>query len=137
MSPWYFFSKSKYDVNHVLPNFHNMFKPNLEFALKSIELIMSKIFFNQTLLYVNLEGVAEKKSIHLLVVTQTFLKQYLGEAVLTATYLVNGILSRVLDLKRSTGILSKIFPEVSITYINVIEGNWIQELLNVFLWDTL
>nr|CAN68477.1 hypothetical protein VITISV_029627 [Vitis vinifera] len=61
-------------------------------------------------------GVAKRKNGHLLNTTQVLLfqgnvpKSYWGEAVLTATYMINRILSRVLDNKSPVEILKSFYP---------------------------
>ena len=61
-------------------------------------------------------GVAERKNGHLIKTTQALLfqgnvpKSYWGEAVLTATYMINRILSQVLDNKSPVEILKSFYP---------------------------
>ncbi|KAJ9680557.1 hypothetical protein PVL29_019775 [Vitis rotundifolia] len=61
-------------------------------------------------------GVAERKNGHLLNTTRALLfqgnvpKSYWGKAVLTATYMINRILSRVLDNKSPVEILKSFYP---------------------------
>ena len=61
-------------------------------------------------------GVAERKNGHLLNTTGALLfqenvpKSYWGEAILTATYLINRILSRLLDNKSPVDVLKSFYP---------------------------
>ena len=60
-------------------------------------------------------GVAERKNRHLLEVTRALLltasvpKSYWGDALLTATYLINRMPSRVLDFKRPLEVLFHLY----------------------------
>ncbi|CAI8603859.1 unnamed protein product [Vicia faba] len=66
-------------------------------------------------------GIAERKNGHLLDQTRALLFQnnvpkYLwGEVVLTATYLINRLPSRVLELRSPMDILSSFYPNISTT----------------------
>ena len=61
-------------------------------------------------------GIAERKNGHLLNTTQALLfqgnvpKSYWGEFVLTATYLINRIPSRLLDNKSLVEVLKSLYP---------------------------
>ena len=84
---------------------------------------MSPYFQSQGILHysscVNIpqqNGVAERKNGHLLNTTRVLLfqgnvpKSYWGEAVLTVTYIINRILSEVLDNKSPVEILKSFYP---------------------------
>ena len=64
-------------------------------------------------------GVAERKNRHLLEVSRSIMfsnnvpKQFWGEALLTATYLINRMPSRVLQFKAPRNLLLAIFPHIS------------------------
>lgn len=61
-------------------------------------------------------GVVERKNRHLLETTRALLfekrvpKSYWGEVVLTATYLINRLLSRVLGNKTPPSVFSEFYP---------------------------
>nr|KYP54934.1 Retrovirus-related Pol polyprotein from transposon TNT 1-94 [Cajanus cajan] len=65
-------------------------------------------------------GVAERKNRHLLEVTRALLfqmsvpKSYWGEAVLTATYLINRLPSRVLDGVSPVQVMTSFYPSIPI-----------------------
>ena len=65
-------------------------------------------------------GVAERKNHHLLEVTRALLFQtsvprsYWGEVVLTATYLINRLLSRVLEGVTPIQVMTTFYPSIPI-----------------------
>jgi len=87
-------------------------------------------------------GIAERKNRHLFVVKQALLfqmnipKSYLGEAVLTTTYLINQLPSWVLDGQSPIESVSSFFSYISFLsslhiIIHVVESS-ILKLLNVY-----
>ncbi|KAJ9679119.1 hypothetical protein PVL29_021142 [Vitis rotundifolia] len=129
---WIFLLKQKSDVSIVIPNFHSMVQNQFGVKIKSFRTDNARDYFNQTLSpyfqsqgilhdssCVNTpqqNGVAEMKNGHLLNTTRALLfqgnvpKSYWGEAVLTTTYMINRIPSRVLDNKRPVKILKSFYP---------------------------
>ncbi|KAJ9705809.1 hypothetical protein PVL29_003762 [Vitis rotundifolia] len=129
---WIFLLKQKYDVSIVIPNFHSMVQNQFGVKIKSFRIDNARDYFNQTLSpyfqsqgilhdssCVNTpqqNGVAERKNGYLLNKTRALLfqgnvpKSYWGEAVLTATYMINRIPSQVLDNKSPVEILKSFYP---------------------------
>ena len=108
---WIYLLKQKSDVSSIFPRFHNMIQTQFGVQIKRFRSDNAKDFFNQSLSTffekqgilhesscVNTpqqKGVAERKNSHLLAVTRALLfqtnvpKHFWGEAVLTATHLIN------------------------------------------------
>ncbi|RVW75295.1 Retrovirus-related Pol polyprotein from transposon TNT 1-94 [Vitis vinifera] len=129
---WIFLLKQKSDVSIVIPNFHSMVQNQFGVKIKSFRIDNAKDYFNQILSpyfqsqgilhdssCVNTpqqNGVAKRKNGYLLNTTRALLFQgnvpkfYWGEAVLTATYMINRIPSRVLDNKSPVEILKSFYP---------------------------
>lgn len=134
---WIFLLKCKSDVSMVMPMFHNLIQNQFGVKIKRFRSNNAKDHFNQVLTpYFRNEGiihesscvhtpqqngVAERKNGHLLDTTRALLFQnnvpkcYWGEAVLTATHLINRIPSRVLGFKSPLDVLSKFFPNIQTT----------------------
>ena len=128
---WIFLLKQKSDVSIFIPNFHSIVQKQFRVQIKSFRIDNARDYFNQILSpyfqsqgilhdssCVNTpqqNGVAERKNRHLLNTTQALLfqrnapKSYWGEVVLTATYLINRILSRVLDNKSPVEVLKSFY----------------------------
>ena len=128
---WIFLLKQKYDVSIALPNFHSMVQNQFGVQIKSFRLDNARDYFNQILSpyfqsqgilhdssCVNTpqqNGVAERKNGHLLNTTLALLfqgnasKSYLGEVVLTATYMINKIHLRVVDNKSPVKVLKSLY----------------------------
>ncbi|KAJ9700985.1 hypothetical protein PVL29_006355 [Vitis rotundifolia] len=126
------FLLQKFDVSIVIPNFHSMVQNQFGVKIKSFRTDNARDYFNQTLSpYFQSQGilhdsscvntpqqneVAERKNGHLLNTTRALLfqgnvpKSYWGEVVLTATYMINRIPSRVLDNKSPVEILKSFYP---------------------------
>ena len=72
--------------------------------------------FSQTLIDYLQNGVAERKNRHLLEVARTLLfemnvpQTYWGESILTTTYLINRMPTKVLDFKSPIEKLYSLFP---------------------------
>ena len=129
---WIFLLKQKSDVSIVIPNFHSIVQNQFGVTIKSFRTDNARDYFNQILSpyfqsqgilhdssCVNISqqnGVAKRKIGHLLNTTQALLfqgnvpKSYWGEAVLTATYMINRIPSRMLDNKSPVEILKSFYP---------------------------
>ena len=131
---WVFLLKYKSEISTVLPNFCSMIKNQFGVKIKRFRSDNAKDYFNQTLMSffqkegiihesscVNTpqqNGVAERKNGHLLEKTRALLfqrhvpKSYWGEAVLTATHLINRLTTAVLGGKSPMDILSTFFPNL-------------------------
>ena len=129
---WIFLLKQKSDVSIVIPNFHSMVQNQFGVKIKRFRTDNARDYFNQILshyfqsqgiihesLCVNTpqqNGVAERKNGHLLNTTRALLfqgnvlKSYWGEAVLTATYMINRLPSGVLNNKSLIEMLNSFYP---------------------------
>ena len=128
---WLFLLKQKSDVSNIIPSFHSMIQNQFGVKIKTFRSDNAKDYFNKVLSpYFQKEGIihtsscvdtpqqngiAERKNGHLLNATIALFhgnmpKHYWGEAVLTATYLINRIPSRVLDNKSPMEILNTHYP---------------------------
>lgn len=126
-----FLLKQKSDVSIGIPNFHSMVQNQIGVKIKSFRTNNARDYFNQILSpnfqsqgilnessCVNTpqqKGVAEWKNGHLLNTTQALLFQgnvfksnFGGGVVLTTTYLINRIPSRVLDNKSLVEVLKSL-----------------------------
>ena len=121
----------------MLPNFHNMIQNQFGVKIKRFRSDNAQDYFNQILSpYFQKKGIihefscistpqqngiTERKNGHLLATTRDLIfhqnvpKTYWGEAVLTATYMINRLPSRVLGFKTSTETLSQFYPNLSTT----------------------
>jgi hypothetical protein len=128
---WVYFLKRKSDVSHILLNFTNMIRNQFGVNIKGFRTNNARDNFNQILSpyfekegiihqlsYVNTpqqNGLVERKNRHLLETTRALPfqhqvpKNYWGEAVLTSTYLINQIPSRVIGFKSPLNYLSEFF----------------------------
>ena len=129
---WIFLLKQKSDVSIVIPDFHSMVQNQFGVQIKSFRTNNARDYFNQILsTYFQLQGilhdsscvntpqqngVVERKNWHLLNTTRALLfqgnapKSYWGEVVLTPTYPINRIFSRVLDNKSPVEVLKSFYP---------------------------
>jgi transposase InsO family protein len=134
---WVFLLKQKSDVSHIFPIFYDMINTQFGVGIKRFRSDNAKDFFNQNLSSffqkrgiihesscVNTpqqNGIAERKNGHLLACTRAFLfqnnvpKHFWGEAVLTATHIINRLPTKVLDFKSPMQILSQFFPNYPIS----------------------
>jgi hypothetical protein len=123
--------KRKADVSHIFPNFTKMLKNQFRVSIKGIRTNNARDYFNKILSpYFEKEriihqsscvntpqqnGLAERKNRHLLKTTRALLfqhqvsKHYWGDAILTSTYLINIIPSRVIGFKSPLNYLSEFF----------------------------
>ena len=167
---WLFLLKQKSNVSTVLPNFFFMIRNKFGVQIKRFRSDNVRDCFNHILSpYFQKEGIvhesscvnnphqnggAERKNGHLLESTRALLfqkkvrKSFLGEAVLTATHLINRLPTRVLGFKSPMKALSSFYSHNQITnnliprifgcvslsmFIVTIEGNWIHGHRNVSL----
>ncbi|KAG8488224.1 hypothetical protein CXB51_018059 [Gossypium anomalum] len=132
---WIFLLKQKSDVRSVFSIFYNMIKTQFGVEIKRFRSDNAKDYFNQFLSTYFQErgiihesscvttpqqnGVAERKNGHILAITRTILfqknvpKQYWGEAVLTATHLLNRLPTKVLESQSPMQVLAKFFPDLN------------------------
>ncbi|KAJ9688914.1 hypothetical protein PVL29_014528 [Vitis rotundifolia] len=112
---WIFLLKQKSDISIVIPNFHSMVQN--QFGTLSPYCQSQGILHDSSCVNTPQQnGVAERKNGHLLNTTRILFfqgnvpKSYWGKAILTATYMINRILSRVLDNKSPVEILKSFYP---------------------------
>ena len=131
---WVFLMKEKYEVGQIFQTFHKMIQNQFQTKIQFLKTDNGKEFFhsnlgsylqNQGIIHLSYcvdtpqqIGVAEKKNRHLLEVTRSIMlathvpKHFLGEAILTATYLINRMPSRVLNFQTPFQSLLKNFPHI-------------------------
>ena len=125
--------KQKSEVSTIFPIFHDMLKNQFDAKVSGIRSNNGKEYFNQYLTpYLQKEGIihyssyndtpqqngiAERKNRHLLEITRALIfqmnvpKSFWGEVVLTATYLINSLPSRILNYSSPIETLSRFFPK--------------------------
>ena len=128
--------KDKSEVFHLFVNFYRMIQTQFGSPIKRLRSDNGREYVNQNLSKFlkdngvvheltcvdtpQQNGVAERKNRHLLEVTRALLfqmsvpKSYWGEAVLTATYLINRLPSRVLDGVSPVQLLTTFYPSIPI-----------------------
>src|SRR5262249_16875264 len=126
---WIYLLKQKSDVSLIFPNFYNMMKTQFGVDIKKFRSDNAKDFFNHSLttffqtkgiihesscIYTPQQnGLAERKNGHLLASTRALLlhtnvpKHYWGEALLTATHIINRLPTQVLDWKSPMQVLTQ------------------------------
>ena len=103
---WIFLLKQKSYVSIVIPNFHSMVQNQFGVQGKRFRTDNARDYFNQILSpYFQSQGILHDSSC-----VNTPPKSYWGEAILTATYLINRIPSRVLDNKSPVEVLKSFYP---------------------------
>ena len=129
---WTFLMKEKSETSHIFQNFHKMIQTQFQTYIQVLRTDNARDFFNSVLgsyLQSNgiihqsscvdtpqQNGVAERKNRHLLEVARSLLfsshvpKRFWGEAVLTATYLIIRMPSRVLKFKTPLQIFLEAYP---------------------------
>ena len=134
---WIYLLKHKSDVSSIFPKFLNMIQSQFGVKVKRVRSDNAKDYFNQILTpYFEQEGiihqsscvntpqqngVAERKNGHLLATTRALLfqqnvpKTFWGEAILTATHLINRLPSKSLESKSPMKVLSQFYPDLSIS----------------------
>ena len=128
--------KEKYEVNTIFQSFHkliqNMFQSSIcilstdndrEYFSHPLTQYLTThgIFHQSTCSYTSQQnGVAERKKCHLLEVVRSLMlasstpNRYWGEAVITASYLINRLPSNILNYQTPLHNLMSIFPHVGI-----------------------
>lgn len=129
---WVFLMKEKSEVGKIFEVFHNMVQTQFQSKIQILRTDNGREYYNLALTsYLQKvgivhqsscvdtpqqNGVAERKNRHLLEVTRSIMsatnvpKQFWGEAVLSATYLINRMPSRILDFKTPLSTLQTTFP---------------------------
>lgn len=129
---WLFLMKDKSETTQIFKNFHSMIQNQFKTSIQVLKTDNARDFFNfilGTYLQSNgivhqsscvdtpqQNGVVERKNRHILEVARALLfqthvpKQFWGEAVLTATFLINRMPSRVLNYHSPVQLLTKLFP---------------------------
>lgn len=137
---WVYLLKDKTKVHTVFVNFHTMIQTQFRTNIQALHTDNGTEYFNQSLnLYLKehgivhqsscvsspqQNGVAERKNRHILEVTRTLMfttnlpTWYWGDAILTATYLINRMPSRVLSFTTPLELFQKSFPS-SRLYMNL------------------
>lgn len=130
---WVFLLKQKSDVSNIIPSFLSMIQTQFGVQVKRFRTDNAKDYFNNSIgtLFQNQgiihesscvyspqqNGIAERKNRHLLEVTRALLfhhnvpKQFWGEALLTATFLINRLPSKVLNLLSPVDLIKQIYPD--------------------------
>ena len=123
--------KEKSETESIFRNFHNMIQNQFQTKIQVLRSDNAKEYFNSILGNYFLDngiihqsscvdtpqqnGIAERKNRHLLEVARSLMftnnvpKQFWGEAVLTATYLINRMPSRTLKFNTPCQVLLKFF----------------------------
>ncbi|PKA63396.1 Retrovirus-related Pol polyprotein from transposon TNT 1-94 [Apostasia shenzhenica] len=137
---WTFLMKEKSETSYIFRMFYNMIKNQFNTSIQILKTDNARDFFNsnlspylQSLGVVHQSscvdtpqqnGIAERKNRHILEVARSLLfqtnvpKQFWGEAVLTATYLINRMPSRVLTFESPIQYFQKHFPTSKLlTYV--------------------
>lgn len=132
---WVFLMKHKTDVTHIFQTFHKMIENQFKTKVQVLKTDNGKEFFqsylgnylrDQGIIHLSScidtpqqNGVAERKNRHILEVARSLMfathvpKKFWGEAVLTTTYLINRMPSRVLKFQTPFQILLKSHPHIS------------------------
>lgn len=126
--------KHKSDVTHIFQTFHKMIENQFKTKIQVLKTDNGKEFFHsylgnylrdQGIIHLSScidtpqqNGVAERKNRHILEATRSLMfathvpKHFWGEAVLTATYLINRMPSRVLNFQTPFQILLNSHPHI-------------------------
>ncbi|RDX63155.1 Copia protein, partial [Mucuna pruriens] len=105
---WVFLLKHKFEISNVFQNFFSMFKNQFGVSIKKLRSNNGKEYFNQkkqTPLPPNLSIFVSKKCSK---------KFFLGEGVLTTTYLINRLPSRILVFKSPMNVFPPKSSKVSL-----------------------
>jgi hypothetical protein len=131
---WLFLMKEKSEVGTLFRNFNSMIQTQFQTKIQVLKTDNAKEYFNtilgsyllnQGIIHISScvdtpqqNGVAERKNRHLLEVARSLMfstnvpKHFWGEAVLTATYLINRMPSRVLKFQTPYQTLLTAFPHI-------------------------
>ncbi|GMI89878.1 hypothetical protein HRI_002657100 [Hibiscus trionum] len=134
---WIYLLKQKSDVASTFQNFYTMIKTQFGAEIKRIRSDNAKDYFNQILSPFLLEkgilhesscvntpqqnGISKRKNGHILAITRALLfqnnvpKKYWGEAVLTATFMMNRLSTKVLGSQSPIQTLTKFFPHLNLS----------------------
>ncbi|KAE8709757.1 Protein farnesyltransferase/geranylgeranyltransferase type-1 subunit alpha [Hibiscus syriacus] len=129
---WVFLMREKSEVESLFKSFYQKVETQFDTKIKILRSDNGSEYLNKTLGYFFKEkgivhltscvntpqqnGVAERKNRHLLEVTRSLMfaanapKYLWGEALLTATYLINRMPSKTLDFKIPTKVLFQLYP---------------------------
>ncbi|CAN1188688.1 Retrovirus-related Pol polyprotein from transposon TNT 1-94 [Linum perenne] len=132
---WTFLMKEKSETTTIFQNFHRMVSTQFQTTIQVLKTDNAHDYFNSALgSYLTTHGIihasscvdtpqqngiAERKNRHLLEVARASMfshsvpKYLWGEAVLTATYLINRLPSRVLNFRTPRQVFLDIFPHIS------------------------
>ncbi|RVW90198.1 Retrovirus-related Pol polyprotein from transposon TNT 1-94 [Vitis vinifera] len=133
---WVFLMKKKSEVREIFENFNNMVQTQFQAKIQVLRTDNAREYYHNILGSYLLEngivhqsscidtpqqnGVAERKNRHLMEVARSLMiasnmpKQLWGEAILTATYLINRMPSRILQFKTLCQILLAAYPSARI-----------------------
>ncbi|RVW67457.1 Retrovirus-related Pol polyprotein from transposon TNT 1-94 [Vitis vinifera] len=154
---WVFLMKKKSEVREIFENFNNMVQTQFQAKIQVLRTDNAREYYHNILGSYLLEngivhqsscidtpqqnGVAERKNRHLMEVARSLMiasnvpKQLWGEAVLTATYLINRMPSRILQFKTPCQILLVAYPSARIISSIPIKGeNWSTDEFQ--FWET-
>ena len=127
-----FLMKEKSEVGQILEIFHTMVQTQFQTNIKVLRIDNGREYYNSMLNFYlqkngivhqsscvdtpQQNGVAERKNRHLLEVTRSLMlatnvpKQFWGEVVLSATYLINRVPSSVLNFNTPHTVLQTTYP---------------------------
>ncbi|PKA63925.1 Retrovirus-related Pol polyprotein from transposon TNT 1-94 [Apostasia shenzhenica] len=131
---WTFLMKEKSETATIFQSFHSMISTQFQSKIQVLKTDNAKEYFNSTLgpylskhgiIHISScvdtpqqNGVAERKNRHLLEVARAIMffnhvpKHFWGEAILTATYLINRMPSRVLKFQTPRHVLMEAYPHI-------------------------
>lgn len=132
---WVYLLHNKSEASHIFKVFHKMIQTQFQSQIRVLRTDNGKEYFNSILSDYLLEngiqhqsscvdtpqqnGVSERKNRHLLEVARALMftmhipKYLWGDAILTATYLINRMPSRPINFETPLSVLSKTYPHVS------------------------
>lgn len=133
---WVFLMKEKSEVRRIFENFHNMVQTQIHTSIQVICTNNGREYYNSILesclqkhgiihqsSCVDIpqqNGIAERKNLHLLEVTRSLMlaahvpSRFWGDAVLSATYLINRMPSRVLNFNTPHSTHQSFYPSSQI-----------------------
>ena len=131
---WIFLMKEKSETGAIFKSFHSMINTQFKSKIQVLKSDNAKEYFNSILGPYLLEqsiihlrscvstpqqnGVAKRKNRHILEVARSIMfsnnvpKYFWGEAILTATYLIDRMSSRILKFQNPRQVLMQNFPHI-------------------------
>ena len=131
---WTFLMKEKSETSAIFQSFHSMISTQFQSKIQILKTDNATDYFNSIIgpylskhgiIHISScvdtpqqNGIAERKNRHLLEVARSIMfsnnvpKHFWGEAILTATYLINRMPSRVLKFKTPRQVLLEVHPHI-------------------------